>query len=158
MKNHKGNFAFLFLILLIFGLAVFLMRNPSSGAASYSYSDIYDLLMQEKVDSVTLQGTDLTLTLKKPDRDGNTTVTYQVASFAVFYQDFNDLIVDQYDQGIIKSYDYPASAETPWWLMFVPYLLIALLFLGIWVFMMTRASDGGGGSEKGFLHGHRRYL
>ena len=151
MKNHKGNFAFLFLILLIFGLAVFLMRNPSTGADSYSYSDIYDLLMQEKVNSVTLRGTDLTLKLKNPDEDGNTTVIYQVASFAVFYQDFNDLIVDQYDRGIIKSYDYPAPSETPWWLMFVPYLLIALLFLGIWVFMMSRASEGGGGGEKGVM-------
>ena len=151
MKNHKGNFAFLFLILLIFGLAVFLMRNPSTGADSYSYSDIYDLLMQEKVNSVTLRGTDLTLKLKQPDEDGNTTVTYQVSSFAVFYQDFNDLIVDQYDRGIIKSYDYPAPSETPWWLMFVPYLLIALLFLGIWVFMMSRASEGGGGGEKGVM-------
>ena len=151
MKNHKGNYAFLFLILLIFGLAVFLMRNPSTGADSYSYSDIYDLLMQEKVNSVTLRGTDLTLKLKNPDEDGNTTVIYQVASFAVFYQDFNDLIVDQYDRGIIKSYDYPAPSETPWWLMFVPYLLIALLFLGIWVFMMSRASEGGGGGEKGVM-------
>ena len=151
MKNHKGNFAFLFLILLIFGLAVFLMRNSSTGADSYSYSDIYDLLMQEKVNSVTLRGTDLTLKLKNPDEDGNTTVIYQVASFAVFYQDFNDLLVDQYDRGIIKSYDYPAPSETPWWLMFVPYLLIALLFLGIWVFMMSRASEGGGGGEKGVM-------
>lgn len=151
MKNHKGNFAFLFLILLIFGLAVFLMRNPSSGADSYHYSDIYSLLEAKKVDSLTLRGTDLTLTLKEPDADGDTTVTYQVASFAVFYQDFNDLIVDQYEQGIIKSYDYPATAETPWWLMFVPYLLIALLFLGLWVFMMSRASDGGGGGEKGVM-------
>lgn len=151
MKNHKGNFAFLFLILLIFGLAVFLMRNPSTGANDYSYSDIYDLLEGEKVDSLTLRGTDLTLTLKEPDQDGNTAVTYQVASFAVFYQDFNDLIVDQYEKGILKSYDYPAAAETPWWLMFVPYLLIALLFLGLWLFMMSRASDGGGGGEKGVM-------
>ena len=103
------------------------------------------------MNSVTLRGTDLTLKLKQPDEDGNTTVTYQVASFAVFYQDFNDLIVDQYDRGIIKSYDYPAPSETPWWLMFVPYLLIALLFLGIWVFMMSRASEGGGGGEKGVM-------
>ena len=103
------------------------------------------------MNSVTLRGTDLTLKLKNPDEDGNTTVIYQVASFAVFYQDFNDLIVDQYDRGIIKSYDYPAPSETPWWLMFVPYLLIALLFLGIWVFMMSRASEGGGGGEKGVM-------
>ena len=147
MKNHKGNFIFLFLILLIFGLAVYLMRNPASSASSYAYSDIYSLLSQEKVDSLTLSGTNLTLKLKAPDDQGNDTVTYQVASFSVFYSDFNDMIVDQYEKGIITSYDYPAAPETPWWLMFVPYLLIALLFLGLWLFMMNRASDAGGGDK-----------
>ncbi len=147
MKNHKGNFVFLFLILLIFGLAVFLMRSPASSSDSYAYSDIYSLLTQEKVDSLTLSGTNLTLKLKSPDDQGNDTVTYQVASFSVFYSDFNDMIADQYEKGIITSYDYPAAAETPWWLMFVPYLLIALLFLGLWLFMMNRASDAGGGDK-----------
>ena len=147
MKNHKGNAVFFFLILLILGLSVWLIRTPASSAADYAYSDIYDLLEQEKVDSLTLRGNDLTLTLKDPDADGNTAVTYQVTSFSVFYNDFNDLIVSQYEAGILKSYDYLAASETPWWMMFVPYLLIALLFLGLWFFMMNRASEGGGGDK-----------
>ena len=147
MKNHKGNAAFFFLILLILGLAVWLMRSPSSKRDDYRYSDIYSLLEQEKVDSLTLRGNDLTLNLKQPDADGNTAVTYQVASFSVFYSDFNDMIVDQYEKGILTSYDYPAASETPWWLMFVPYLLVLLLFLGLWLFMVNRTSEGGGGDK-----------
>ena len=46
MKNHKGNAAFFFLILLILGLAVWLMRSPSSKRDDYRYSDIYSLLEQ----------------------------------------------------------------------------------------------------------------
>ena len=147
MKNHKGNAVFFFLILLILGLSVWLIRTPASSAEDYAYSDIYDLLEQEKVDSLTLRGNDLTLTLKEPDADGNTSVTYQVTNFSVFYNDFNDLIVSQYEAGTLTSYDYLAASETPWWMMFVPYLLIALLFLGLWFFMMNRASEGGGGDK-----------
>ena len=147
MKNHKGNAVFFFLILLILGLSVWLIRTPASSAKDYAYSDIYDLLEQEKVDSLTLRGNDLTLTLKEPDADGNTAVTYQVTNFSVFYNDFNDLIVSQYEAGTLTSYDYLAASETPWWMMFVPYLLIALLFLGLWFFMMNRASEGGGGDK-----------
>ena len=147
MKNHKGNAVFFFLILLILGLSVWLIRTPASSAEDYAYSDIYDLLEQEKVDSLTLRGNDLTLTLKEPDADGNTAVTYQVTNFSVFYNDFNDLIVSQYEAGTLTSYDYLAASETPWWMMFVPYLLIALLFLGLWFFMMNRASEGSGGDK-----------
>ena len=147
MKNHKGNAVFFFLILLILGLSVWLIRTPASSAEDYAYSDIYDLLEQEKVDSLTLRGNDLTLTLKEPDADGNTAVTYQVTNFSVFYNDFNDLIVSQYEAGTLTSYDYLAASETPWWMMFVPYLLIAMLFLGLWFFMMNRASEGGGGDK-----------
>ena len=147
MKNHKGNAVFFFLILLILGLSVWLIRTPASSAEDYAYSDIYDLLEQEKVDSLTLRGNDLTLTLKEPDAGGNTAVTYQVTNFSVFYNDFNDLIVSQYEAGTLTSYDYLAASETPWWMMFVPYLLIALLFLGLWFFMMNRASEGSGGDK-----------
>ena len=55
MKNHKGNAVFFFLILLILGLSVWLIRTPASSAEDYAYSDIYDLLEQEKVDSLTLR-------------------------------------------------------------------------------------------------------
>lgn len=150
MKNHKGNIVFTFLILLILALAVFLMQHSDSGQVEYCYSDIYDLFIQEKVDSVTAKGSSLILTLKEPNADGQTSVAYQVSSFSVFYNDFNDLIVEQYSQGIISSYDYPATSSTPWWLIYIPYLVVILLFMGLWIFMISRSS-GGTGSDKGVM-------
>ncbi len=149
MNKKKSNTIFFLLILAIFALSIWLIRQSDTAAEPYVYSDIYDLFQAEQVDSFTLSGTTLTLNLKEPDENGNFTEVYQVSSFSVFYNDFNDLVVDQYARGVLSSYDYPPAKETPWWLMFIPYILIALLLLGIWMYMMNKVSGGGG--EKGIM-------
>ena len=150
MKKNRGNIAFLVLMLVILALAVWVMSLPTSGNSQpYVYSDIRDLFEAEQVKSFTLEDNVLTLQLREPDESGRTERTYKVASFSVFYQDFNDLVVAQYEAGILEDYDYPAVDGTPWWLMFVPYILIAVLFLGVWIYMMNRAAGGGG--DKGVM-------
>lgn len=148
MKRLKNNISFFLLAAMILGLAVWIVNFPSNSNRDYAYSDIYDLFDKEKVDSFVLRDNSLTLNLKKPDKEGNTTLVYDIYSFSVFYNDFNDIVMEQYEDGILTSYDYPAASETPWWMMFVPYILIALLFLGVWIFMMNRASGGG---DKGVM-------
>ena len=128
MKRNKSNVAFLILILVILALAVWVMSLPAGGKQPYVYSDIRDLFEAEQVKSFTLSDNALTLQLREPDQDGRTERTYKLASFSVFYNDFNDTVVDQYERGILEHYDYPAVSSAPWWLMFIPYILIALLF------------------------------
>ena len=151
MKKHKSNIAFLIMILVILALAVWVMSMPSSDEQPYVYSDIRDLFEAEQIKSFTLSDTSLQLQLREPDENGRTERTYKLASFSVFYNDFNDTVVDQYQRGVLERYDYPAVSSAPWWLMFIPYILIALLFLGVWMFMMNRAAGGGGGGEKGTM-------
>ncbi|MDD6024063.1 MAG: ATP-dependent zinc metalloprotease FtsH [Oscillospiraceae bacterium] len=134
-------------MLMILGVAVFMMTSPKQDAAEYAYSDLNDLFLEEKVDSFSLSDTTLSLKLKEPDKDGKTDVVCQIASFSVFYSDFNDIVVEQYKSGILKEYNYAAPSETPWWLMFIPYIIIAFLILGVWMFMMTRT--GGAGGDRG---------
>lgn len=147
MKNNKSNLVFLVLILVILGVAVWAMRLPASDTEDYAYSDIRELFEAQQVKSFTLTDSTLTLTLREPDADGLTQHTFHIASFAVFYEDFNDLVVEQYEAGILERYDYPAASTTPVWMMFIPYLLIALLVLGVWLFMVSRISGAGGGDK-----------
>ena len=147
MKNNKSNLVFLVLILVILGVAVWAMRLPASDTEDYAYSDIRELFEAQQVKSFTLTDSTLTLTLREPDADGLTQRTFHIASFAVFYEDFNDLVVEQYEAGILERYDYPAASTTPVWMMFIPYLLIALLVLGVWLFMVSRISGAGGGDK-----------
>ena len=147
MKNNKSNLVFLVLILVILGVAVWAMRLPASDTEDYAYSDIRELFEAQQVKSFTLTDSTLTLTLREPDADGLTQRTFHIASFAVFYEDFNDLVVEQYEAGILERYDYHAASTTPVWMMFIPYLLIALLVLGVWLFMVSRISGAGGGDK-----------
>lgn len=150
MKKNRGNIAFLIFILVILAVAFWVMSMPTAGDRTYEYSDLWELFETEQVKSFTLSDNVLTLQLHQPDAEGKTELTYRIASFSVFYEDFNDMVVAQHEAGILEQYDYPAVAGTPWWLMIVPYVLVALLFLGIWLFMMNRAAGGGGG-EKGAM-------
>ncbi len=147
----KSNIVFLILIFFILGIAIWAMRMPTVDSEDYAYSDIRDLFESEQVKSFTLTDNTLKVTLREPDENGDDQRTFHIASFSVFYQDFNDLVTEQYEAGILEDYDYPAVSETPWWLMFVPYILIALLVLGVWLFMVSRMAGAGAGGEKGTM-------
>ncbi len=139
----RNNYILILLLLIIVGVAVWTLRFPMTESASDTYSDIRALFEEEQVRSFVLSDNTLTLTLREPDADGNDQKVFRIASFNVFYQDFNDLVVEQSKAGILESYDYPAVSGTPWWLMFVPYLVIALLVLGVWLFLISRMNGGG---------------
>ena len=151
MKKSRSNLVFFFLIFVILGVSVWAMGLSTTDTEEYSYSDIRDLFEAHQVKSFTLTDNTLTLTLRDQDANGSNQRTFHIASFSVFYQDFNDLVTQQYEDGILEHYDYSAAATTPVWMMFIPYLLIALLVLGVWLFMVSRLSGGTGGGEKGAM-------
>lgn len=150
MKKRKSNLAFVFLMCVILGVSFFVMSLPAQREKEAVYSDLWQLFEEKQVKSFTLSDNTLTLTLREPDKDGNERLTYHIASFSLFYEDFNDIVTEQYADGTLEDYDYPAVSGTPWWLMFIPYILITLLVLGVWFYMMNRAAGGGGG-EKGAM-------
>ncbi len=160
-RNRARDVGFYVLILLILLATVLTMtRQPAS--KTYDYSEIYDLFKQEKVESFYVEGENLVLTLKdgvKADTGSASatstgtdtkaqTVTYKLYSFAVFYQDFNSMVQDQYARGVISSYDYQQGWTAPWWLSFLPYLLIMAVFMVLWYVMMNKAGGAGGGVAK----------
>ncbi len=52
------------------------------------------------MDTVAVKDHMVTLTLKEPV-NGKSTVTYEIYSFDLFYDDFNAMIVRQWERGII---------------------------------------------------------
>ena len=44
----------------------------------------------------------------------------------------------------LKEYDLKSAEETPWYLLYLPYLLAGALIIGLCVFMMRQAAQGGG--------------
>ena len=82
--------------------------RTTSHQTEYSYADIRALFEEKKVDKVLVDDDTLTLTLKEP-LNGAQVVTYSLYNFDLFYNDFNDLVVQQWKDGIISDYEYPDS-------------------------------------------------
>lgn len=123
-RSRARDIGFYVLILLILLATVFTMTRNTQ-AKAYKYSEIYDLFKKEQVDSFYVDGTNLVITLKgDTTADASATdtaqkmVTYRLYSFTVFYNDFNDMVKDQYARGVISSYDYDQGWQAPWWLSF----------------------------------------
>lgn len=154
-KNNKNSRAssigFYALIVLILVSAVFLLTSQNE-SAEYKYSDIRELFEKEQVSEFVVEGGTLVLTLKQPLEDGTKTVTYDLYSFSVFYEDLADLIDKQFDEGKL-SYDYQQGWETSWWVQMIPYILLILLFVALWYTLMSRA---GGGDKNAMRFGKAR--
>ena len=137
---------FYLLVALILVLTMFALRGGLSEQAEVTYGQIRRLLEEQQVSQVSLQddGT-LTLWLKEPV-DGQATVRYDVGNPQWFFEDFNDLIVEQQRLGIISDYDYPKAWEPPYWVTaYLPWVAILVVFGLLWYFMFLRQAGGGGG-------------
>ena len=106
-------------------------------AGDISYSRLRSLFTEEKVQSFAIENERLTASL----RDG-TTATCELYSFETFYEDLNDLVVEQNKAGIIEAYDYHADHSTNWVQVLLPYVLAIMGFI-LLLNLMNRMNGGG---------------
>ena len=112
-----------------------------TGTVSVQYSTVLQMFRDEQVESFTLQGGTLTLTLRG-DGGETKTVTTTVGDTETFHRDLDDLIADQYARGVLTSYNYPQAPGAPWYKTVLPYVLVGLGLLLVWFLLMNRANGG----------------
>ena len=149
MKPNTNPFRGLILVLFVVAL-VFCGTSIYRTASAHQqtdrvYSDIRTLFEQEKVDRFTVDdNNNLTITLKEPV-DGSRIVVYSIYNFQLFYDDFNDLVVKQYESGILSSYDYPDSPSPAWMSTILTWVVVLAVMAILWYFLFLRRAQGGGG-------------
>ena len=150
-RNRTRDLGFYVLMMVILIAVIFTMTKDSGANQIKKYSDLVDLFNEEKVESFITEGNKIILIVRTGDSVKPTTeMTYDLYSFNLFYEDFKDIIKEQYEEGIIKDYDYDEGFVIPWWASFLPYLLIMAGAMGLWYFMMNKASGGGAGGVAKF--------
>ena len=145
MEPKRINFRSIFFLVICLLLVLYLARSMTR-QGDIPYSEMRQLFVQEKVQSFTISGTRLTATLKD-----HTTAACQLRDFDLFYDDLNDLVVEQYAKGIITSYDYPYASSTNWLQVLLPYVLAAMAFI-LLMNLMTRMNGGAGGVSDKMAH------
>ena len=146
MKRNGSlrDVGFYVLIAILLIVSIFILRGGMNTGDNMTYGQVRRLLEQQQVTKVELDNKTVTLWLKEAV-GGKATVTYDVANPQWFYNDFNDLIVEQMQLGIIQDYDYPAGFEPPFWVSFLPWIAVLVVFGMLWYFMFLRQTGGGGG-------------
>ena len=148
MKSNRSIIWFyvIFIILVVFLATLFASGNTEKAVG---FSDVKRLFDEEKVTSFVVDQDDvLTMKLKN-----GSIVEYRLKYFEVFYSEFHEQISDQFEKGIITSYDYEPATVLPWWVRFLPYLIVIVVLVAIWWTFISRAAGKSGGSSGGGIGG-----
>ena len=133
------------LLIAIMVAVIFTMTQSSESKQLKEYSDLVDLFEKEKVQSFSTEGNTIILQVRTDSGEPPTEeMTYDLMSFNVFYNDFNETIKDQYARGVLEKYDYDEGFVVPWWASMLPYILVMGGAMVLWYFMMSRSGGAGG--------------
>ena len=128
-------------LLLLLGILLYLVLTGMQKTDDISYAKMRQLFEQEQVKEFAISDTRLTAKLV-----GDKTATCDLYDFDLFYEDLNDLVVQQKAAGIITDYDYHADHSTNWLRLLLPYALGILGFILLLNFM-ARMNPGAGNDK-----------
>ena len=147
MKNSFKIAIFYIVLIGILIVATASLWN-SVPTESLLYSQVVDLFKNEQVREFKVdEDNTLTMNVRIMNNDGTegeTTLTYQLSDIDIFREDLGELIEAQHEAGIITAYDYPPPYEIPWWLSLLPYIVVIVLFIAMWIYVMNQANGGKG--------------
>ena len=160
-RNRARDLGFYVLLLVIMVAVIFTMTRDTDPDQIESYSELVDLFKEEKVQSFVYRPGSSSNRVILEVRTGDPTMptkqmSYDLYSFSVFYEDFHEIIEQQYADGIIENYDYETGVVIPWWASILPYVLLMGGALVLWYVMMNRMGGGGAGGIARFSKARTR--
>lgn len=169
-KNTKSMLVLLFIIVAVI-IGVSVLTNALNNEEKLTYGDVKWYLENDLVKSFVVDGNQvLHLQLYKPvlDKNGLPQLNPEGGKYIIEYEGENpvyenyvmelsytfqieklcDIAADNYEpysnskEGL-KEFHCEPIAQTPWYQVYLPYILVALLFGGLWFFLMRQAPGGG---------------
>ena len=172
--NLKNILALLFIVGAVL-LMVSVFSNISDDDEAFRYSDLLELLEEDMVRSLVIdESGEATLKVLIPvknedgsiktDENGNrvyeldekgnlklNTLTYKF-SYNIQIEKVDELAIVSMSTpgGNLVEYDYLPAEETPWYVLYLPYIITAVIIIALWIFLMRQASGGAGGKIGSF--------
>ena len=122
-KQPKFGMIIIYLLILGASLMLFSYFSQQQKPDEVQYSEVVTLFESEQVESFSIKDNKVTMKLNAPYKDQKK-VWAEIVDFSVFYADMDDLVREQYAEGILKEYNYPPNSEPSWFVTLLPYLLI----------------------------------
>ncbi len=145
MKNNGK--IIIFYVILIFGILLATSALMSEDSVKpLEYSEVVELFQKEQVDSFDVKEDNTLVIHTKEGKD----LFHNLRSLEIFHNDLDEEIFRQTQEGILNDYNYEAVTKLPWWVSFLPYAVIIVIFIILWVYIMNQAGGGKGGKINSF--------
>ncbi|MBE6571701.1 MAG: ATP-dependent zinc metalloprotease FtsH [Ruminococcaceae bacterium] len=120
----------------------------NSDKEDVTYSDIRNYFVNEEVKSFEVSNSnELVLVLNNEEEEE---VVYKLRSLDMFTKDLGELYAAQLESGVIESYDFEEPANIPWWVSYLPTLLLIGFVVIFYFVSMNQAMGGKGGKINSF--------
>ena len=152
MKKNNTRDILLFLLIIAILVSVASLLFEGTPTEKITYADVIRHFEAQNVEKYTIDGGLLTMELKRPLKSGQKTISFDLSDPQIradFRMDVGELLREHRIRGIITDDDRIPEAETPWWMMFLPYILVFAVIGVMWYFMYNKA-DGGAGKAMRF--------
>ena len=142
MKSNRGIIWFYLIVIVAIIFIASLLASGNTEKA-VKYSDVVKNFKEENVTAFVIdQNNVITMQLKS-----GKVIEYQLRYFEIFYDDLHEIISDQQDRGVLQDYDYEPATSLPWWVRFLPYLIVIGVFIFLWWKFISRAAGKSGSSS-----------
>jgi len=153
MKNNlKIAIFYILLIGVIIVMATALLHTTPDD--KLSYSEVIQLFENEEVKSFVIDEDNvLEMAVRVKGTNGTESerlVTYELRDINLFLLDLGDTVRDQLERGVIEEYDIPAPRTIPWWVGLLPYVIVIVLFIVMWMYVMNQTMGGKGSKINSF--------
>ena len=139
--KKKNKPIVIILYIAIVGLLLWLALGVFDiGGNPLTESQIVELFRKEQVESFVVKDHTITLYLHNP-YEGETRVTTELADVDAFRHEMSELLMEQTDSGVLKSYDFYAKSQRSAFELVIPLLIVGLVLLLIWALLMGRMNS-----------------
>ncbi len=166
MKVNFKSLLLLGVIIVAMLVSVSLFNSAADEPEKFTYSDAIDNFENNMVYSFVIDGNSnlkLVLIRSEVDANGNNTwvpkldakgnyVTYEEEIGLTFTVQVTQILglAESPELTRLTDYDVLEPATAPWYQVYLPYIILGLLLIGMWIFVMRSAGTMGGGKINSF--------
>ena len=154
--NFKSILMLVFLVVAVI-IAVTAFTSRLNGTKELTYGEVVEKFENDDVIYFKIDG-DLNLELhtrkakagggyEMQEVDGKQVYVPEIFEYKLSYAFQLEHIMslaEQAGRATLDDYDIERAAETPWYVAYLPYIILAVLFIGLWIFIMRQVPGGGG--------------
>ena len=171
--NFKSLLLLVFVVIVVIA-AVSVFNEVTADKTDFTYGDLIQLFDENSVVSCIVDGNSV-VTVKayevttdkngilqkdengnfiyKKDSDGKLVIKEYKFELNYLFQieQIHELASKKDSNGkpIVEYYNYLEVEETPWYMTYLPFIILGILFVALWIFVMKSAGSAAGGGKMG---------